>query len=168
MASIRVRARKDGATYAAVLYTFDGKQTSSSFNDHAEALKFQDVCNRLGAHMHGLGRQVMTATPATAPSAALPRRFTRNDRRIYGGGACGDSFSTSMLSSALVTSLMVAGGVARRVGPGRPGGELVASADPVHRTFGAKPNGALQAWHGLWTVPADWGRSWRGCRAHTE
>ncbi|SPM32365.1 Site-specific recombinase XerD, partial [Mycobacterium rhizamassiliense] len=49
VASIRVRMRKDGTAYTAVLYTFDGKQTSSSFNDHAEALKFQDVCNRLGS-----------------------------------------------------------------------------------------------------------------------
>ncbi|BBX39615.1 tyrosine-type recombinase/integrase [Mycobacterium simiae] len=48
MASIRVRTRKDGTAYFSVLYTLDGKQTSSSFNDHAEALKFQDVCNRLG------------------------------------------------------------------------------------------------------------------------
>jgi hypothetical protein len=31
-------------SYTAVLYTFEGKQTSSSFNDHAEALKFKDVC----------------------------------------------------------------------------------------------------------------------------
>jgi hypothetical protein len=31
-----------------VLYVLDGKQTSSSFNDHAEALKFKDVCDRLG------------------------------------------------------------------------------------------------------------------------
>ena len=37
MASIRVRQRKDGSTYTAVLYTLNGKQTSSSFNDHAEA-----------------------------------------------------------------------------------------------------------------------------------
>ncbi|MFA1704932.1 tyrosine-type recombinase/integrase [Mycobacterium intracellulare] len=48
MASIRLRTRKDGSTYTAVLYTFEGKQTSSSFNDHGEALKFLDVCNRLG------------------------------------------------------------------------------------------------------------------------
>jgi hypothetical protein len=56
MASIRVRARKDGTTYAAVLYTFDGKQTSSSFNDHAEALKFQDVCNPVRPDWHSAGR----------------------------------------------------------------------------------------------------------------
>ena len=31
-----------------MLYVHQGKQTSSSFNDHAEALRFQDVCNRLG------------------------------------------------------------------------------------------------------------------------
>jgi hypothetical protein len=31
-----------------MLYGLDGKQTSSSFDDHAEALKFKDVCDRLG------------------------------------------------------------------------------------------------------------------------
>jgi hypothetical protein len=61
------------------------------------------------AHMHGLGRQV---------------HFTRNDRRICDGGACWDPFNTSMLSSALVTSLMAAGGVARRVGL-KPAGRRV-------------------------------------------
>jgi hypothetical protein len=39
MASIRVRQRKDGSTYTSVLYVLDGKQTSSSFNDHREARK---------------------------------------------------------------------------------------------------------------------------------
>ncbi|MFZ0226521.1 MAG: hypothetical protein WA488_02930 [Mycobacterium sp.] len=46
MASIRVRQRKDGSTYTAVLYTLNGKQTSSSFNDHAEAVRFQELANR--------------------------------------------------------------------------------------------------------------------------
>jgi integrase len=48
MASLRLRQRKDGTAYTSVLYVHEGKQTSSSFNDHAEALRFQDVCNRLG------------------------------------------------------------------------------------------------------------------------
>ena len=48
MASLRTRQRKDGTVYTSVLYVHQGKQTSSSFNDHAEALRFQDVCNRLG------------------------------------------------------------------------------------------------------------------------
>ena len=48
MASLRTRLRKDGTVYTSVLYVHQGKQTSSSFNDHAEALRFQDVCNRLG------------------------------------------------------------------------------------------------------------------------
>src|SRR5271163_1035550 len=46
MASIRVRQRKDGTTYTAVLYVLNGKQTSSSFNDHAEALRFKELANR--------------------------------------------------------------------------------------------------------------------------
>ncbi len=48
MASVRTRTRKDGTAYTSVLYVHQGKQTSSSFNDHAEALRFQDVVNRLG------------------------------------------------------------------------------------------------------------------------
>ena len=35
-----------GSTYTAVLYVLNGKQTSSSFNDHAEALRFQELANR--------------------------------------------------------------------------------------------------------------------------
>jgi integrase len=48
MASIRVRQRKDGSSYTAVLYVLDGTQTSSSFNDHAEAVAFQQLANRVG------------------------------------------------------------------------------------------------------------------------
>jgi hypothetical protein len=45
VASLRTRRRKDGTVYTSVLYVHQGKQTSSSFNDHAEALRFHDVCN---------------------------------------------------------------------------------------------------------------------------
>jgi integrase len=48
MASLRVRQRKDGSSYTAVLYSLDGKQTSSSFNDHAEAVAFRQLANRVG------------------------------------------------------------------------------------------------------------------------
>jgi integrase len=48
MASIRVRHRKDGSTYTSILYAFEGKQTSSSFNDHREAVDFQQLVNRVG------------------------------------------------------------------------------------------------------------------------
>jgi hypothetical protein len=48
VASIRTRSRKDGTSYTSVLYVHRGRQTSSSFNDQAEALRFQDVVNRLG------------------------------------------------------------------------------------------------------------------------
>jgi integrase len=48
MASTRVRSRKDGSHYTSVLYVLDGKQTSSSFNDHQEAVNFQQLANRVG------------------------------------------------------------------------------------------------------------------------
>ncbi|WP_104182859.1 hypothetical protein [Mycobacterium avium] len=43
MASIRIRARKDGTLYWAVLYRHAGKQTSASFNDEKEARRFRDL-----------------------------------------------------------------------------------------------------------------------------
>ena len=46
MASIRQRERKDGSAYWAVLYVLNGKQTSSSFNDHREAVNFQTMANK--------------------------------------------------------------------------------------------------------------------------
>ncbi|MCV7010475.1 tyrosine-type recombinase/integrase [Mycobacterium gordonae] len=46
MASIRQRERKDGSVYWAVLYVLDGKQSSSSFNDHREAVDFQTLANK--------------------------------------------------------------------------------------------------------------------------
>jgi integrase len=46
MASIRVRQRKDGSIYTSVLYVLNGKQTSSSFNDHQEAVDFQTLVNK--------------------------------------------------------------------------------------------------------------------------
>ena len=48
MASMRVRQRKDGSSYTSVLYVHQGKQTSSSFHDPAEANRFKDVVDRLG------------------------------------------------------------------------------------------------------------------------
>ena len=46
MASLRIRRRRDGSTYTSVLYVLNGKQTSSSFNDHAEAVRFQGLANK--------------------------------------------------------------------------------------------------------------------------
>jgi integrase len=46
MASIRERKRKDGSVYWSVLYVLNSKQTSSSFNDLSEALRFQQLANR--------------------------------------------------------------------------------------------------------------------------
>ncbi len=46
MASLRERERKDGSVYWSVLYVLNGRQTSSSFNDRSEALRFQELANR--------------------------------------------------------------------------------------------------------------------------
>ena len=39
MASLRTRNRKDGSIYHAVLYSLNGKQTSTSFHDYISAAK---------------------------------------------------------------------------------------------------------------------------------
>ncbi|ADG98556.1 integrase family protein [Segniliparus rotundus DSM 44985] len=48
MSSIRVRARKDGSSYTQVMFRLHGKQTSESFDDHREALKWQALLDRVG------------------------------------------------------------------------------------------------------------------------
>lgn len=48
MASLGTRTRADGSEYWAVLYRLEGKQTSSSFNDFAEAQQFCDLANKFG------------------------------------------------------------------------------------------------------------------------
>jgi hypothetical protein len=48
MASVRTRARKNGTEYYAVLYRFNGKQTSTSFEDFASASKFCDLATKYG------------------------------------------------------------------------------------------------------------------------
>jgi hypothetical protein len=46
VASLRIRQRKDGSTYTSVLYMLNGKQSSLSFNDHAAAVRFQELANK--------------------------------------------------------------------------------------------------------------------------
>ncbi|MGB8406103.1 MAG: tyrosine-type recombinase/integrase [Mycobacterium sp.] len=48
MASVRERDRKDGTPYWAVLYRHDGKQTSKSFPDAAQAGRFAKLVDALG------------------------------------------------------------------------------------------------------------------------
>lgn len=47
--SARFRTRSDGSTYTQVRFRVHGKQTSVSFNDHAEALAFDDLIAKVGA-----------------------------------------------------------------------------------------------------------------------
>jgi integrase len=92
MASLRTRQRKDGTVYTSVLYVHQGKQTSSSFNDHAEALRFQDVCNRLGpaealriwkAAMPGDGHTVKSFTDEHIDALSGAERKTIAEYRRY-------------------------------------------------------------------------------------
>lgn len=46
--SLRFRTRSDGSTYTQVRFRIHGKQTSVSFNDHAEALAFDDLIAKVG------------------------------------------------------------------------------------------------------------------------
>jgi integrase len=46
--SIRFRQRRDGSTYTQVRYRIDGKSGSVSFDNHAEALKFEALIGKVG------------------------------------------------------------------------------------------------------------------------
>ena len=56
MASLRTGTRKGRTTYIQVLW-LTGRQTSTSFHDHASATKFRDLVNQVGpgeaAGVHG-------------------------------------------------------------------------------------------------------------------
>ena len=47
--SARFRTRADGSTYTQVRFRIYGKQSSVSFDDHAEALQFDDLIAKVGA-----------------------------------------------------------------------------------------------------------------------
>lgn len=47
--STRIRTRSDGSTYTQVRFRLHGHQRSLSFNDHAEALKLDNLIDRVGA-----------------------------------------------------------------------------------------------------------------------
>lgn len=46
--SVRIRTRKDGTSYSQVRYRIAGRQGSISFDDHAEALKFDKLVVKVG------------------------------------------------------------------------------------------------------------------------
>jgi len=46
--SLRIRTRKDGSTYTQCRFRIDGRETSVSYNDHAEALKLQKLIRKVG------------------------------------------------------------------------------------------------------------------------
>ncbi|MCK0174763.1 site-specific integrase [Mycolicibacterium sp. F2034L] len=69
MASLRYGTRKDGSAYTQVLYRHEGKQRSSSFDDHREALKFRDLVDQLGPDK---AREIARLTnQATTPSRTV-------------------------------------------------------------------------------------------------
>lgn len=47
--SVRIRTRSDGSSYTQVRYRIAGKQGSISFDDHAEALQFDNLVTKVGA-----------------------------------------------------------------------------------------------------------------------
>jgi integrase len=46
--SVRFRHRTDGSVYTQVRFRMNGKQTSVSFNDHAEAVQFDELLTKVG------------------------------------------------------------------------------------------------------------------------
>ncbi|ALF01416.1 tyrosine integrase [Mycobacterium phage LilPharaoh] len=63
MASLRTGSRKDGTTYTQVRYRLNGKQTSTSFDDPAQAVEFKRMVEQLGA---AKALEVIESTEATA------------------------------------------------------------------------------------------------------
>ena len=59
MATLRLRTRKDGSAYTSVLFRVNGKHSSTSFDDHAQAVRFQDLVNQVGP---AKALEVMSAT----------------------------------------------------------------------------------------------------------
>jgi len=81
MATRRLRQRKDGSTYAAVPCTLNGKQTSSSFNDHAEAVRFAEqheewIESRRDFGGDVLNRSRVAVTTPTGPQPATTPALT--------------------------------------------------------------------------------------------
>ena len=64
MATVRLRTRKDRSAYTAVLFRLDGKQSLMSFDDHAKAVRFEDLVNQVGA---AKALEVITAAERTRP-----------------------------------------------------------------------------------------------------
>ena len=47
--SVRIRTRSDGSSYSQVRFRIAGRETSVSFDDHAEALQFDALVSKVGA-----------------------------------------------------------------------------------------------------------------------
>jgi hypothetical protein len=84
VASLRIRQPKDGSTYTSVLYVLDGKQSSSSFDDRAEAVRFQELANK--------------TSPAKAPEVRTSRGATTRDYTV--AGYTGSRLSAGALGSS--------------------------------------------------------------------
>lgn len=48
MSTVRVRTRSDGSTYSQIRFRHEGKQTSESFESHADALRWQKTLDSVG------------------------------------------------------------------------------------------------------------------------
>lgn len=64
--SVRIRTRSDGSSYTQVRFRDNGKESSISFDDHAEALKFDDLVARVGP-----AKALEICRIVAAPSRAL-------------------------------------------------------------------------------------------------
>lgn len=64
--SIRIRTRSDGSTYAQVRYRLNGVESSSSFNDAAEAQRFDNLVRQVGP-----AKALEVARVATAGDLAM-------------------------------------------------------------------------------------------------
>jgi hypothetical protein len=81
VASLRIRQRKDGSTYTSVLYVLNGRQTSLSFNDHAEAVRFQELANKTSP---AKALEVWTATTPCADGFTVASWCTHHVDHLTG------------------------------------------------------------------------------------
>ena len=69
MASLRIRQRSNGTPIPRCCRCRNGKQSSSSFNDHAEAVRFQELANKTSP------AKALETGETETPAAPTPSRL---------------------------------------------------------------------------------------------
>ncbi|MCA2263961.1 integrase [Mycobacterium marseillense] len=84
MASVRIRTRKDGSTYYAVLYRHAGKQTSTSFAEEKQAQRFRELIGAVGSTRAMEVAGIADTTPLTMSSLSVAEFLERHIASLTG------------------------------------------------------------------------------------